>query len=169
MLGKCIIVMGVTSSGKSTVGDALAKEIGAKFIDGDDLHPKSNILKMSGGQPLNDEDRAPWLERIRDAAFSLTRKSETGIIVCSALKKHYRDIIRDGNSNLTFVYLKGDFELIMNRIKARSGHFMKESMVASQFSTLEEPSLDEVDVITVNISGSVGDIVANVVEAIKEK
>ena len=91
MAGKCIIVMGVCGSGKSSVGLKVAEALGAKFIDGDDLHPKANIQKMAGGNPLNDEDRAPWLERIRDAAYSLEQKNETGIIVCSALKKKYRD------------------------------------------------------------------------------
>ena len=86
-VGRIYIVMGVSSTGKSSVGDALAKRIGAKFIDGDDLHPKANILKMSSGQPLNDADRVPWLERIRDAAFSIEKKNEIAVIVCSALKK----------------------------------------------------------------------------------
>ncbi|GAB2653609.1 gluconokinase [Vibrio panuliri] len=166
MLGNCIIVMGVTSSGKSTVGDALAKAINAKFIDGDDLHPKSNILKMASGHPLNDDDRAPWLERIRDAVFSLTKKNESGVIVCSALKKKYRDIIREGNPNVRFVYLRGDQQLILDRIKARNGHFMKESMVASQFDALEEPNAEETDVITTNIADSVEDIVVGVVDQI---
>ncbi len=87
MTGRSFILMGVSSTGKSSVGAALAQALSAKFIDGDDLHPRNNILKMASKQPLNDEDRAPWLERIRDAAFSLEQKNETGIIVCSALKK----------------------------------------------------------------------------------
>lgn len=87
MSGNSIIVMGVCASGKTTIGEKIAQRLGAKFIDGDDLHPKANILKMSRGEPLNDDDRKPWLERIRDAAFSLESKNEQGIIVCSALKK----------------------------------------------------------------------------------
>ncbi|MGL5311017.1 MAG: shikimate kinase, partial [Plesiomonas shigelloides] len=79
MAGRSIIVMGVSACGKSSVGAALANALNAKFIDGDDLHPKANILKMSGGNPLNDDDRAPWLERIRDAVFSIEMKNETGI------------------------------------------------------------------------------------------
>lgn len=96
MAGKCIIVMGVCGSGKSSIGLKVANALGAKFIDGDDLHPRANIQKMAAGNPLNDEDRAPWLERIRDAAYSLERKNELGVIVCSALKKQYRDQIPRG-------------------------------------------------------------------------
>ena len=91
--GKSFILMGVSSTGKTSVGTEVAHRLGIKLIDGDDLHPRANIIKMGEGHPLNDEDRAPWLERIRDAAFSLEHKSEVGIIVCSALKKKYRDQI----------------------------------------------------------------------------
>lgn len=158
MAGKSIIVMGVCACGKSSVGEQLANVINAKFIDGDDLHPKANILKMSAGEPLNDDDRAPWLERIRDAAFSVEHKNETAVIVCSSLKKHYREQIRDGNNHVIFLYLEGSYELILSRIQARKGHFMKLEMVDSQFATLEVPS-DESMVITVNIDQSIDDIV----------
>ncbi|MBV7298713.1 gluconokinase [Enterovibrio paralichthyis] len=139
MAGSSVIVMGVCASGKTTVGEMLAKQLNRKFIDGDDLHPRANIQKMASGQPLNDDDRAPWLERIRDAAYSLESKNEHGVIVCSALKKKYRDQIREGNENVTFLFLDGDMALIMERMRARSGHFMKENMVKSQFETLERP------------------------------
>ncbi|MGF1695705.1 gluconokinase [Vibrio lamellibrachiae] len=153
MTGKSIIVMGVCACGKSTVGEQLAARLKAKFIDGDDLHPKANIQKMARGEPLNDDDRSPWLERIRDAAYSLESKNETGIIVCSALKKIYRDQIREGNQNVKFLYLDGDFELIMERMRARKGHFMKENMVKGQFAILEDPS-DEKGVASVSINGT---------------
>ena len=87
MLGKSIIAMGVSACGKRSIGQQLAITLNAKFIDGDDLHPKANILKMANQEPLNDHDRAPWLERVRDAAFSIEMKNETAVIVCSALKK----------------------------------------------------------------------------------
>ena len=87
MAGQCIILMGVSGTGKSTVGQALAHALGAKFIDGDDLHPRNNIVKMATSQPLNDEDRQPWLTRIADVIFSLEQKNESGVLVCSALKK----------------------------------------------------------------------------------
>ena len=102
--GKSFILMGVSSTGKTSIGTAISQQLGLKLIDGDDLHPRANIIKMRDGHPLNDEDRAPWLERIRDAAFSLEQKSERGIIICSALKKKYRDQIRQGNEDVKLFF-----------------------------------------------------------------
>ncbi|TOO94677.1 gluconate kinase [Vibrio parahaemolyticus] len=158
MAGSSVIVMGVCASGKSTIGEHLAKKLERKFIDGDDLHPRANIQKMASGQPLNDDDRKPWLERIRDAAYSLESKNEHGIIVCSALKKIYRDQIREGNDNVTFLFLDGDMELILNRMRMRKGHFMKENMVKSQFETLERPD-NEPQTLIVSIDGDISDVV----------
>ncbi len=160
--------MGVSSTGKSSVGTALAKVIGAKFIDGDDLHPRHNILKMANKQPLNDDDRAPWLERIRDAAFSLEKKNETGIIVCSALKKKYRDLIRDGNEHVAFLHLAGDFELVLARMQARKGHFMPVELLKNQFETLEIPDASEPDVIHIDIDGNFDEVVDRCVTAIHQ-
>ncbi|MGB5446909.1 MAG: gluconokinase [Psychromonas sp.] len=157
---KCFIIMGVSSTGKSSVGAAFAKAIQAKFIDGDDLHPKANVIKMASGQPLNDEDRSPWLERIRDAAFSLEKKNENGVIVCSALKKKYRDMICDGNDNVTFIFLNGEFDLVLERMKNRQGHFMPTELLQSQFNTLEVPGEDESNVISVDIEGSFDEVVS---------
>lgn len=165
MAGSSIVVMGVCASGKTTIGEHLAKKLGRKFIDGDDLHPRANIQKMASGQPLNDDDRKPWLERIRDAAYSLESKNEHGIIVCSALKKIYRDQIREGNENVTFLFLDGSKELILERMRARQGHFMKENMVNSQFETLERPE-DEPRTIFVSIDATIEDIVSNAAELI---
>lgn len=159
MLGKTIIVMGVCGCGKSTVGNQIAANIQAKFIDGDDLHPKANIIKMASGEPLNDHDRAPWLERIRDAAFSIETKNEVGVIVCSALKKSYRERIRQGNKQVYFIHLKGDMALILDRMRQRKGHFMKETMVTSQFNTLEDPILES-GVMEVNIDGSQAEVIS---------
>ncbi|EEX49636.1 thermosensitive gluconokinase [Pasteurella multocida] len=164
--GKSFILMGVSSTGKTTVGTAVAQRLGIKLIDGDDLHPRANIVKMSQGNPLNDEDRMPWLERIRDAAFSLEQKSEVGIIVCSALKKQYRDMIRDGN-DVTFIFLQGPFELVLERMKQRKGHYMKVEMLKSQFDTLEVPQSDEKDVIPISIEGSFDEVVERCVDALK--
>ncbi|GAM60843.1 gluconokinase [Vibrio ishigakensis] len=113
--------MGVSSTGKSTVGEMFAQEIRAKFIDGDDLHPKANVLKMSQGEALNDQDRNPWLERIRDAAFSMEMKNERGVIVCSALKKCYRDKIREGNQNVIFLHLHADKAIMQSVCKIVKG------------------------------------------------
>ncbi|WP_225622340.1 gluconokinase [Musicola keenii] len=167
MTGRSFILMGVSSTGKSSVGAALAKALSAKFIDGDDLHPRNNILKMASKQPLNDEDRAPWLERIRDASFSLEQKNETGIIVCSALKKKYRDQIREGNQRVIFLHLAGDFELVRQRMQARNGHFMPVELLKSQFDTLEAPLAEETDVVNIDIAGSFDDVVARCLKAIE--
>lgn len=165
MAGSSVVVMGVCASGKTTIGEHLAKKLGRKFIDGDDLHPRANIQKMASGQPLNDDDRKPWLERIRDAAYSLESKNEHGIIVCSALKKIYRDQIREGNENVTFLFLDGSEELILERMRARQGHFMKENMVNSQFEALERPE-DEPRTIFVSIDATIEDVVSNAAELI---
>ncbi|PVZ84593.1 gluconate kinase [Serratia sp. S1B] len=167
MAGKSIILMGVSGSGKSTIGAAVAQEIKAKFIDGDDLHPRANIQKMANGQPLNDDDRAPWLQRLNDVAYSLNHKSETGIIVCSALKRRYRDQLRKDNDNMVFIYLKGSFEVIQARLQARSGHFMPSNLLKSQFDTLEEPSADEPDVICVDIDADIEGVVKRCVSALQ--
>jgi gluconokinase len=167
MKGKSIIVMGVSASGKTTVGQALANALNAKFIDGDDLHPKANIVKMASGMPLNDDDREPWLERINDAVFSIKHKQETGVIVCSALKKNYRDRIRTGNDNLCFVFLDGSEKVIAERIQQREGHFMKAGMIKSQFDALERPD-NESDVITLTISASVAELVQQALKQIDD-
>ncbi|HEY5714780.1 MAG TPA: gluconokinase [Psychromonas sp.] len=165
--GAVFIVMGVASSGKSSVGQALANALKIKFIDGDDLHPKANILKMASGQHLNDEDRIPWLERIRDAVFSVEKKNENAIIVCSALKRKYRQLICEGNSHVTFLLLHGSFELVLKRMQERKGHFMPVSLLKSQFDALEMPQQDETNVIKIDIDGSFEDVVARCLEAIQ--
>ena len=165
--GKSFILMGVSSTGKTSVGTEVARRLGMKLIDGDDLHPRANIIKMGQGHPLNDDDREPWLERIRDAAFSLEHKSEIGIIICSALKKKYRDLIREGNESVKFLFLQGSFDLVLDRMKQRKGHYMKTDMLKSQFETLEVPGQDEPDVIHVDISGSFEQVVERCVEALK--
>ncbi|ANO32018.1 gluconokinase [Vibrio breoganii] len=168
MAGSSIIVMGVCASGKSTIGAQLAQKLGYKFIDGDDLHPRANIQKMASGMPLDDDDRTPWLERIRDAAYSLESKNEHGVIVCSALKKKYRDQIREGNGNVTFLFLDGSMDLIMERMKQRKGHFMKLNMVTSQFEALERPDA-EPKTIVVDIDCSIAEVVERSAAAITEK
>lgn len=167
MNGQSFILMGVSSTGKTTIGTEVARRLHLKLIDGDDLHPRANIIKMGSGQPLNDEDRHPWLERINDAAFSLEQKSEKGIIICSALKKKYRDQIRQGNKNVRFLFLNGNFELVLERMKQRQGHYMKTEMLKSQFATLEVPQTDEPDVIHIDIIGSFEEVVEACIQAIQ--
>lgn len=160
MAGQCVILMGVSGTGKSTVGVALAQAMQAKFIDGDDLHPRHNIRKMASGQALNDDDRQPWLERISDVIFSLEQKNESGVLVCSALKKRYRDQLRRGNNNVRFLWLKGDYACVLDRMRQRQGHFMPEALLQSQFAALELPAEDEVDIIAVDIAPPVATLVA---------
>ncbi|MFC6277468.1 gluconokinase [Psittacicella hinzii] len=158
--------MGVSGTGKSSVGLALAQLLQVKFIDGDDLHPQANIQKMAAGIPLTDADRAPWLERIRDAFFAFNRKNEAGIIVCSALKNEYRELIRQGNSNLKFIHLHGDFNVIAQRLEQRQGHFMASQMLESQFQTLEMPSTNETDVALVNANVPLSQVIAQCLQQI---
>jgi len=161
------VLMGVSGSGKSVVANQVSQKLQTAFLDGDFLHPRSNILKMAEGEPLNDQDRAPWLQAINDAAFAMQRTQKISIIVCSSLKKSYRDILRNGNKNLKFIYLKGDFETIEQRLKARKGHFFKTNMLVTQFDTLEEPNGSESDVLVVDISHSLDDVIAETVATIK--
>jgi gluconokinase len=133
------VIMGVAGCGKSSIGRAIATQISAEFIDGDDLHPQANIDKMSAGDALTDEDRAPWLHAV---GHSLSNTPAPCIIACSALKKAYRDIIRtSANAPVTFLHLHGSRQVIEDRMSAREGHFMPVSLLDSQFATLEP--LDE--------------------------
>mgnify|MGYP002868425543 FL=1 len=165
---KCV-VMGVCGSGKTSVGERLAHELKVRFIDGDDLHPRANVIKMRSGHPLNDEDRRPWLERVSDVFFSLANRSEGGVLVCSALKKSYRDIIRAGNEGLIFIHLYGTRELILERMSHRQGHYMKEDMVNSQFAALEFPGPDERDVVNLEIDCPLDELVAQAFKAVQER
>lgn len=160
------IVMGVSGSGKSIVASTLACELSAAFLDGDFLHPRANIMKMSAGHALNDEDRAPWLGAINDAAFAMQRTNPVSIIVCSALKKQYRDRLREGNPNLSFIYLRGPFEVIEQRMQARKGHFYKPQMLISQFEALEEPGIDEPDVHAIEVDQPLEIVIAHTIDLI---
>lgn len=134
-----IVVMGVSGCGKSTVARALADSLGWPFFDADDFHPSANIQKMAAGIPLNDDDRWPWLERLRERLASEHQQGHSAVLACSALKERYRDILRRGAPGVRFIYLHGtpgEIEALMSR---RQGHFMKPGMLASQFAALEEP------------------------------
>ncbi|MGH7847096.1 MAG: gluconokinase [Candidatus Binatia bacterium] len=139
-----IILMGVAGSGKTTVGRLLASEMQWPFYDGDDLHPTSNIEKMKRGIALSDSDREPWLDAVRELIVELLRQGKSGIVACSALKKNYRDRLLI-DERVELVHLKGDFDLMRERLKHRSGHFMAPELLRSQFETLEEPE-DALDV-----------------------
>jgi gluconokinase len=163
---RVFVVMGVSGSGKSVIAAEVARRLGAAFLDGDYLHPRANIEKMSAGQSLNDDDRGPWLTALNDAIFAMQRTNESSFLVCSALKRRYRDRLREGNSDLYFIYLQGDFPLIEARMLARKGHFFKSEMLMTQFAALEEPLATESDVITISIDQTMEAVVEEVLAQI---
>jgi len=136
-----IVVMGVSGSGKSTVGAALAQRLRVPFADADDFHPPANIAKMTAGEPLNDDDRYPWLEAIGE--WLAERCIDGGVMSCSALKRKYRDQLRRHCPDVEFLHLSGTPEVISRRQASRPGHFMPASLLASQFATLEPLQPDE--------------------------
>jgi gluconokinase len=136
-----LVIMGVTGAGKSTVGTLIASRLGLSFRDADAFHPPANIAKMSGGQPLTDEDRWPWLDAI--GAHLAAHRGRGCVVTCSALKRAYRDRLRAAAPTLRFVHLRGDMALVAARQASRQGHFMPASLVASQYATLEAPAPDE--------------------------
>ena len=133
-----IVITGVTGSGKTTIGKLLASELRWKFYEGDDFHPPANIDKLKGGEPLDDQDRLPWLTGIRDAIRAAIDQGENAVIACSALKESYRRMLRI-SPEVIMIHLQADPELIENRLKHRTRHFMNPALVRSQFETLEEP------------------------------
>ena len=133
-----IVLMGVTGSGKSTIGGLLSRELGWKYYDADDFHPAANVEKMRSGIPLNDADRAPWLAALSDLIRGSVKRGEDAILACSALKKSYRASLLVDEA-VKLIYLKGDYELIQERLSARRGHYMNPALLDSQFETLEEP------------------------------
>ena len=156
-----LVVMGVSGSGKSTVAAQLAERIGLPYRDGDDLHPQSNVDKMHAGTPLDDADRWPWLDRVAEALAAGAR--DGGVVVaCSALRRSYRDRLRAGTGGaVRFAFLDVGFAVIEDRLKRRAHHFMPQSLLRSQFDTLERPGADEADVMTVPSDGPAEGIVAD--------
>ncbi|MDB5562533.1 MAG: hypothetical protein JWN11_1951 [Hyphomicrobiales bacterium] len=141
---RIIIVMGVTSSGKTSVGKAIARRLHAPFLDGDDYHPAANVAKMSTGTPLTDEDRWPWLANLARSLHEAAEIKGSAVGACSALKRIYREfLVKQAGEPILFVYLDGNREIIGERMKSRVGHFMPTSLLDSQFATLEAPSSDE--------------------------
>ena len=154
-----VVVMGVSGSGKSAVGEALAERLGVPYKDGDDLHPPENVEKMSRGEPLDDTDRHPWLELV---GAWLAEHSDGGVIACSALRRRYRDQLRDHCPDVHFLHLDGSAELITERQAGRPGHYMPPSLLPSQFLTLEPLERDEFGV-AIDIDQPVAAIVAEYV------
>jgi gluconokinase len=162
------VVMGVSGSGKSTVATLLATALGCEFQEGDDLHPNRNLEKMRSGRPLTDADRLPWLQKIAEKIDGWRAQHQSGVLTCSALKRSYRDIIIGKRSDVTLIYLAGSYELIHQRVAARHGHFMPASLLDSQFTNLEEPTLDERP-ITVDISGKPSDTVTEILHDLEDR
>lgn len=135
-----ILIMGVSGSGKTTIGEALASELSWKFRDADEFHPAVNVEKMRQGIPLNDDDRRLWLQALRHAIDTAVQTNANLIVACSALKAAYRQRLSEQSNLVKFVYLKGSFELIEHRLKQRQGHYMKANLLRSQFNALEEPN-----------------------------
>lgn len=157
-----LVLMGVSGCGKTTIGKMLAERLSCTFYDGDDYHPESNIKKMAGGQPLNDSDRLPWLKKLNSILSECNGSGRDAVLACSALKKTYRDLISKDIDGLEFVFLKGGFDLINERMQKRKDHYMKADMLRSQFDALEEPD----NVIVMCIDDLPSNIVTNILRVI---
>ncbi|HEY2722320.1 MAG TPA: gluconokinase [Chitinophagaceae bacterium] len=165
VISKIIYIMGVSGSGKTTIGKKLSQSTGIPFFDGDDFHSEANKEKMRAGHPLTDEDRAGWLTRINELAKEQMKKNGA-IIACSALKEKYRTILSAGITvPLYWVFLQGSYAAIEKRMEERRGHYMKSKMLASQFETLEIPA----NAITIDISKSPDEIVDLIVSKTRVK
>lgn len=159
-----VVIMGVSGSGKSTVGAALASALGWPLIDADDLHPPENVAKMAAGIPLSDDDRWPWLDRVVDEVRRVNDAAGNVVVACSALKQRYRDrLARAGD--VRFVHLRGDRETIAARLASRRHRYMPATLLASQFATLEVPA----DAIDIDIKTSVDEQVRTIIEALFDK
>jgi gluconokinase len=156
--------MGVTGSGKTTVGKALADRLGWDFYDVDDFHSRPNIAKMTNGIPLTDEDRLPWLLLLRSKIADFLENGHPGILACSALKESYRQILLSNNDEIQIIYLKASIDLVLSRLTTRVDHFMRPSMLQSQLDSLEEPE----NAIYVDIGNTVAIIVEKIITTLEE-
>lgn len=166
-----LVIMGVSGSGKTSVGSALAQRLGIAFVDGDALHPAANVAKMSRGEALSDEDRRPWLDRVGAVLADHQAHPQGVIVACSALRRIYRDRIRAeaAETGFRFVFLDISVAVSQARLLGRKGHFMPVSLVRSQFDTLERPGTDEPDVITVEETHGVDETVSEVLGALRRE
>lgn len=144
-----MIIFGVSGAGKTTIGELLARQLGQHFYEADDFHSQANIEKMHRGIPLTDEDRWPWLERLRELIERSVAANESAVLACSALKRAYRECLRV-NNQVKFVFLRGDYALVEEQVRRRHGHFVHPALLQSQFDDLEEPKPDE-DTLTIEL------------------
>jgi len=160
-----IVVMGVSATGKTSVGELLAEELGCEFVEGDSLHPRRNIEKMEAGTPLTDEDRWPWLQAIADMVAVRDHEGTSTVVTCSALKRKYRDILRDAAPTF-FVHLDAPFQVLEARMQQRTKHFMPTSLLRSQFDPLEPLDEDESGAV-VDVSPPIDEVVEEAVNAVR--
>src|SRR5437868_13275990 len=160
-----LIIFGVSGAGKTTVGKLLARQLDWKFIEADDLHSAANIDKMRRGEPLTDEERQPWLEKLRDAIKESLDKNGNAVLACSALKKKYRDRLRV-TDQVKFVFLRGSREQVAEQLRGRRGHFFSPDLLARQFAELEEPTPVE-DALTVNLGAGPAEVVDTIRHKLK--
>jgi gluconokinase len=155
-----VIAFAVSGAGKTTIGKLLAEQLGWQFYEADDFHPRANIEKMRSGRPLTDDDRWPWLERLREQITRSLAAKENAVLACSALKRVYRDRLRVSD-DVKFVFLRGSYALIEKQLRQRRSHFMNPALLRSQFADLEEPEPDE-DVLTTELGRTPQELVEDI-------
>ncbi|MDM7855182.1 gluconokinase [Cellulomonas alba] len=160
-----IVVMGVSGTGKTTIGRLVARKLHRDFIEGDDLHPTANVAQMRAGVPLTDAERLPWLRRVRDAMSEAAADGRSTVVACSALRASYRDVLRTAEGRVRFVHLAVPRAVLEHRVEHREGHFMPASLLDSQLATLEPLGADE-DGVEVPVSGRAGLTVRSVLAAL---
>ncbi len=161
-----IVVMGVSGSGKSTVAAGLVERLGWEFAEGDEFHPAANVEKMRNGIPLDDDDRLPWLRRLADWIGEHERAGRSLVVTCSALKRSYRDLLRDGHPSVWVAHVTVDAELLRERVEKRTGHYMPSSLLESQLATLQ-PLEDDEPGAAISGAGAPDDVVAGLLTALR--
>lgn len=164
-----LAIMGVAGCGKTTVGRALAARLGWRYCEGDDFHPAANKAKMHAGQSLDDADREPWLSAIAGWMDAQTEADQPGMVACSALKRRYRDFLRDGRPQVWFLYLRVPYDVLQRRVEARHHPYMPASLLDSQLATFEEPQAGEPGVLTIEAGSDVATTVTHALDALREK